>query len=77
MLLLKKQQLQSEIQSIESQAQQKQSELAAQETSMAVWVALLAEPIGLEKLLSLREIVTEEGNIAGVMDGKSIPRGAS
>lgn len=66
MLILKKQQLQSEIQMIESQAQQKQSELKAQETSMAPWVALLAEPVGLEELLALREIVTEEGNIAGV-----------
>jgi V/A-type H+-transporting ATPase subunit D len=67
MLQLKKQQLQAEIQIIESSRTEKQAQLEALQSSMSSWVKLLSEPVELETLLSLREIITEDGNIAGVL----------
>jgi V/A-type H+-transporting ATPase subunit D len=67
MLQLKKQQLQAEIQIIESRRAEKHAELDALQSSMSSWVKLLSEPVELETLLSLREIITEDGNIAGVL----------
>jgi len=66
MLILKKQQLQSEIQIIETRMIEKESEFDALRKSMQTWMKLLSEPVELETLISLRDIITEEGNIAGV-----------
>ncbi len=67
MLILKKQQLQSEIQAIEVKMAEKETVFDELTTSMNQWVKLLSEPVELNTLLSLKEIVTEEGNIAGVL----------
>jgi len=66
MLQLKKQQLQSEIQTIEHKIAQKQAEYESLLSAMSSWVKLLSEPVDLPSLLTLKEVVTEEGNIAGV-----------
>jgi len=66
MLLLKKQQLQAEIQRIDAAFAKKQ---AAEEELLAgiqTWVALFSEDVDLESLISLVRIVFDAGNIAGV-----------
>lgn len=67
MLILKKQQLQSEIQGIEAKMAEKEVEFDSLRKSMESWIKLLSEPVDLTSLLSLRDIITEEGNIAGVV----------
>lgn len=66
MLLLKKQQLQAEIQHIDAALAKKR---AAEEELLAgiqTWVALFSEDVDLESLISLVRIVSDVGNIAGV-----------
>ncbi len=67
MLILKKQQLQSEIQAIEVKMAEKEAVFDGLTNAMKTWVKLLSEPVELNTLLSLQEIITEEGNIAGVL----------
>jgi len=66
MLILKKQQLQSEIQGIETKVAQKEAEFENIRAEMNQWVSLFSEPVNLNSILQVKEIVTEEGNIAGV-----------
>jgi len=66
MLLLKKQQLQAEIQKIDTAIREKQEKEKTLLTDMRKWVKVFSEPSDLEKLIRLRTITTEEGNIAGV-----------
>jgi len=65
-LKLKKKQLQVEI----GRIRQKMHELAAKikqaENSVLQWVDVFAEEVGLEKLIKLKEIKTDLGNIAGI-----------
>lgn len=66
MLILKKQQLQAEIQVIDGKIADKEAEFKNIRDEMSAWVALLSEPVDLDSILKLKEVVTEEGNIAGV-----------
>lgn len=66
MLQLKKQQLQAEIQTVDAQLEEKQQLFASTMDGLKTWSALFAEPIALDELVSLDDIQTESGNIAGV-----------
>jgi len=66
MLQLKKQQLQVEIQAITAKIAALDEETAAIERTFTKWIPLLAEPAGLEELVAVDRIETEQGNIAGV-----------
>ena len=66
MLQLKKQQLQLDIFRLDQQIAEKERADAALRAEIAPWIKLLAEPAGLEDLLSVDSILTEEGNVAGV-----------
>jgi V/A-type H+-transporting ATPase subunit D len=65
MLLLKKQQLQIEVQALTTAIAQKEQEEEALRAAQRPWVKLLGEDVGLESLVTLREIRRDEGNIAG------------
>jgi len=66
MLQLKKQQLQLEIQTIESKLKECEQKAEQERGGLRKWATLLSEPIPIEDLLSIEGIDTEEGNIAGV-----------
>jgi V/A-type H+/Na+-transporting ATPase subunit D len=66
MLQLKKQQLQAEIQSLTHAIAEREARGREIEAGVARWVKLLAEPVALDRLVTLREVRTTEGNIAGV-----------
>ncbi len=66
MLQLKKQQLQAEIQLIDTELESKQSAFDGIMRDIKKWSALFAEPIDMSTLVTLDKIVTESGNIAGV-----------
>jgi len=66
MLLLKKQQLQAEIQSIDAAIHEKAAAEETQRAQLATWVELFAEPAGLAEIVSLDSVTTSEDNIAGV-----------
>lgn len=65
-LELKKQQLIEEIRRVEQTLQKHEQAEAELRAQVAAWVQLFAEPVGLDTLLTLEEVVTDEGNIAGV-----------
>jgi len=65
-LELKKQQLIEEIRRVEQSLQEHERAETELRTQVAAWVQLFAEPVGLDTLIALDEIVTDEGNIAGV-----------
>lgn len=69
MLQLKKQQLQAEIQRIDGEIAKKKGEEDNLRAELETWVKLFSEkadPVGIEELISLEAVDTEEGNIAGV-----------
>lgn len=79
MLQLKKQQLQVEIQTIDARLAEKRAEKDNLHSKLEKWVKLFSDlpteirlrrtkagPAGIEDLISLESITTEEGNIAGV-----------
>lgn len=66
MLQLKKQQLQAEIQIIDTQISEKDAEFNAVMTALRQWISLLSEPVPDELMVTLDRIETESGNIAGV-----------
>jgi V/A-type H+/Na+-transporting ATPase subunit D len=66
MLQLKKQQLQAEIQAVDTLLDARRTAFASAMEGLSVWASLFAEPIDLESLLTLDGIETENGNIAGV-----------
>jgi len=66
MLQLKKQQLQAEIQLIDTQLEEKQAEFDGVMQDVAKWAALFSEQVDMKSLVSLDDIVTDSGNIAGV-----------
>jgi len=65
-LILKKQQLQIEIRKIEQQKKQKARDLESLMEKTEPWIAVFAEEAGLEKLLRIRRVDLEAGNITGV-----------
>ena len=66
MLQLKKQQLQAEIQMIDTQLDEHQSKFDRTMDDIKKWSALFSEPIDIKSLVTLDKIETESGNIAGV-----------
>jgi V/A-type H+-transporting ATPase subunit D len=66
MLQLKKQQLQVEIHSITVAIEEKEQEAEAVHAGLDVWVQLLSEPVDLKEFISLQDVQTRQGNIAGV-----------
>ncbi len=66
MLQLKKQQLQGEIQIIDFRIDEKQVAFDTAMQGLRQWVALLSEPVPEELMVTLRQIETDTGNIAGV-----------
>ncbi|MFO7870986.1 MAG: V-type ATP synthase subunit D [Kiritimatiellia bacterium] len=66
MLQLKKQQLQSEIQSITAQIKRTEGQIQQEWRSLDTWIEMFSEDVELGKLLELQKVETDEGNIAGV-----------
>lgn len=65
-LLLKKQQLQLEMRTLQTKVLAKREEEEALRRKMAGWIKLYAEPIDWSSYLSVTEVREGEGNIAGV-----------
>jgi len=66
MLQLKKQQLQLEILTITGKIAEKDAVNNKLRSGMKSWIKLFSEPQEIERLVTLKAINTEEGNIAGV-----------
>jgi V/A-type H+/Na+-transporting ATPase subunit D len=66
MLQLKKQQLQAEIQAVDTQLEARKSAFDAAMEALSEWSSLFAEPVDLSALVTLEGVETESGNIAGV-----------
>jgi len=66
MLVLKKQQLQSEIQAIEAKLAELEEQDAVIRSSLAPWISLLSEEAGMSEAISIESVVLHEGNIAGI-----------
>jgi len=66
MLQLKKQQLQMELQVIEGQIAAKRDEIGRSRLGLDNWAALMSEEPDPSDYVSLRQIVIEDGNVAGV-----------
>lgn len=64
-LQLKKQQLQLEIARLHGRISEVKAHAEAFRQRIQRWIAVFGEDIGLEKLISARDIVTKEGNVAG------------
>jgi V/A-type H+-transporting ATPase subunit D len=65
-LLLKKQQLQMEMRTLQERVMAKRDEEDKLRKSMASWISLFAEPVEWDKYLSVKSVEQGEGNIAGV-----------
>ncbi|MFO8065625.1 MAG: V-type ATP synthase subunit D [Spirochaetota bacterium] len=65
-LQLKKQQLQMVIRQIEAQEEQKRQERDELQRRMDAWVDVFGEDLGIEELVTVSNIETDTGNIAGV-----------
>mgnify|MGYP006289733851 CR=1 FL=1 len=65
-LILKKQQLQMVIRQVEAQERQKRHEKEEVKSEIDRWVAVFGEPVAVDELVGVEEVVTETGNIAGV-----------
>lgn len=65
-LMLKKQQLQMVIRQVEAEAREKRLERDNEYTGLRKWIAVYGEEAGIEEKLHMRELVTSDGNIAGV-----------
>jgi V/A-type H+/Na+-transporting ATPase subunit D len=67
MLQLKKQQLRAEIQSIDAAIEKKTTEFDRNWEALTQWVALFSSAANdVRQLVTLRQVLTERGNIAGV-----------
>ncbi|NQU38754.1 MAG: V-type ATP synthase subunit D [Lentisphaerae bacterium] len=66
MLILKKQQLQAEIQGIDAAILEQTTAEEVQRAHLAAWVELFAEPVNLDNIVTIDNIATSEDNIAGV-----------
>ncbi len=65
-LVLKKQQLQMEMRKIESQLEKKQALYEEKNRDLLQWIAVFGEPLGLERLIKVKEVRTETNNVAGI-----------
>jgi V/A-type H+-transporting ATPase subunit D len=66
-LILKKQQLQMEIRKVENRATEVKAKKEGLENDFRQWVGVFGEDVGLDgNLLRIKEVVTSQGNIAGV-----------
>jgi len=65
-LVLKKQQLQLVIRQVEALEREKTAERAKLHEALMQWVAVFGEDVGFEKLIEIRSIDRDTGNIAGV-----------
>ncbi|HNR94166.1 MAG TPA: V-type ATP synthase subunit D [Kiritimatiellia bacterium] len=65
-LLLKKQQLQTEMRTLDQKLSAKTGEVEALRSDMASWVRLFSEPFDFQSCLTVTDIRISEGNIAGV-----------
>ena len=65
-LLLKKQQLQVEMRSLQSKVMAKREEEDSLRKSLSGWIGLYAEPVDWNRYISVKEVRQGEGNIAGV-----------
>lgn len=65
-LLLKKQQLQMELRTLEQRIEEKKADEDHYLEEMAPWVDLFAAPVDIGQYLKLVEVKTASGNIAGV-----------
>ena len=65
-LLLKKQQLQIEMRTLQARVMEKREEEDSLRHSIASWISLFAEPVEWNKYISVKELKQGEGNIAGV-----------
>ena len=65
-LQLKKQQLQLEVRALEARVDAARAEEDEARADLAKWVKLFSEPVEISGYLRVREVRTEEGNVAGV-----------
>jgi V/A-type H+-transporting ATPase subunit D len=65
-LQLKKQQLQMVIRQVEAEMQKRKEALDRIQREIISWVEVFGEDVGIEKLLSITELRTSIGNIAGI-----------
>lgn len=65
-LMLKKQQLQREIHRFQVEREENQLVLEQTRDSLMRWVDVFGEEVGIEDLISIQEVITEKGNIAGI-----------
>jgi V/A-type H+-transporting ATPase subunit D len=65
-LILKKQQLQMEIQKIDMAIQQKRDDQGRLEAQIDRWVDLFGEEIEVESYVALKKVIIEMGNVAGI-----------
>lgn len=65
-LMLKKQQLQLVIRQVEAEEREKRLDRDTRYAELKSWVAVFGEDAGIEEKMHLRELVTADGNIAGV-----------
>lgn len=66
MLQLKKQQLQGEIQMIDARIDEKQAAFDTSMNGLKKWITLFSEPVPEELMVTLKQLETDTGNIAGV-----------
>lgn len=66
MLQLRQQQLQSRINKVRRTREEISQTIDSFKKEIFIWVDLFAEEINFEELISLREVITTTGNIAGV-----------
>ncbi|MEA2078111.1 MAG: V-type ATP synthase subunit D [Candidatus Marinimicrobia bacterium] len=65
-LELKKQQLLAEIRRVHDEIHQCEGRLNTLKQQLAAWVAVFAEDVDIASLFSLKQILTDTGNIAGI-----------
>ena len=65
-LLLKKQQLQVEMRTLQARVMAKRDEEDSLRKSISGWIGLYAEPVEWDRYISVKEVRQVEGNIAGV-----------
>lgn len=65
-LLLKKQQLQVEMRTLQARVMAKRDEEDSLRKSISGWIGLYAEPVEWNRYISVKEVRQGEGNIAGV-----------
>lgn len=65
-LVLKKQQLQIEIQKIQKAKRDKEKELNELKREIDNWIAVYSEDLGLDQLITIQRIDMESGNITGI-----------